>query len=553
MMVRPRVAWVVLSVVVGFLVVTASCVGLAQATTYGGVTFPLGNASFADRIVVYVQGSCVRCAFSHSDGVLGPPDCGGPGCWACGACDPCSLSLGYRLSEIDNRAYVTAEFVDNRLIDGPGNDLFIYATNDKPARVEISADGVNFIRVGETTGYPGALDIGPYVQPGQEFRFVRVSDVPNDEDKSSCPGPSIDAIGAMGRAILRQYALSVTIVGSGSVTKFPDQATYMQGATVSLQAMPSAGWSFVGWSGAASGSVNPLLVVMDADKSITATFATVAQTGTAQGILELLPTGDLAFLAGGQTATNLLIVLDVSTSMGEAFEGSTKLAVAKRVLGELVDTIPAGTIVGLRTFGGCDEVSQLLVPVGPVNPSTMKAKIQSIELAGATAIQYALEQAKLDFANISGSRQILLLSDGGEDCGGDPVGYVKKLIASGYSLKINVVGYGVIAGDQATRLQLEEIARTTGGSFVIAATSQDLRAALQLSAPVRYHVFDSQGAEKHTGTLGDTVPPLPVGTYRVVIDTTPPTEVNGVVVSAGRTTQITIKRSDGAYQAEVSK
>ena len=552
MMVRPRVAWVVLSVVVGSLVVITSCVGLAESTTYGGVTFPLGNASFADRVVAYVQGSCVRCAFSHPDGVLGPPDCGGPGCWACGACDPCSLSLGYRLSEIDNRAYVTVEFVDNRLIDGPGNDLFIFATNDKPARVEISADGVSFIRVGETTGYPGALDIGPYVQSGQEFRFVRVSDVPNDEDKSSCPGPSIDAVGAMGRAILPQYTLSVTIVGSGSVTKAPDQATYAQGLTVSLQAAPAAGWSFVGWSGDASGSANPLLVVMNANKSITATFAQIAQTGTAEGTLELLPAGDLALLAG-PTSTNLLIVLDVSTSMGEAFEGSTKLAVAKRVLTDLVDTIPAGINVGLRTFGGCDQASQLLVPIGPVNPSTMKAQIQSIDLAGATAIQYALEQAKLDFAKISGSRQILLLSDGGEDCGGDPVGYVKKLVAGGYSLKINVVGYGVIAGDQATRAQLEEIARTTGGTFVIAATSQDLRAALQLSGPIAYHVFDSQGVERHAGILGDTVPPLPAGTYQVVIDTAPPTVASGVVVAAGRTTVVTIKRTDGTYQAEVSR
>lgn len=550
-MVRPRAAWLVFSMMVCSLVASISCATSAQATTYGGVTFPLGDVSFADRVVTYVEGSCVRCAFSHPAGVIGPPDCGGTGCQACSSCDPCALSLGFRLSELDNRGYVTVEFVDNRLIDGPGNDLLIYITNDKAARVDISADGMSFISVGQTKGYPGAIDIGPFVQPGQEFRFVRVWDVPGDEDKTSCTGPSIDAIGAMGRALLAQYTLNVTIVGSGSVTKTPDQTTYAQGTSVSLQATSAAGWNFVGWSGDASGSTNPLQLTMDANKSITATFAAVSQ-GVAQGTLAILPAaGDLAFTTG-LTTTHLLILLDVSTSMGEAFEDSTKLEVAKRVLTELVDTFPSGIDIGLRTFGGCDEDSVLLLPIGPLDRTVMKARIQQIQLGGATAIQYALEQAKLDFTDISGARQILLLSDGGEDCSGNPVAYVRQLIASGYALRINVIGYGVIAGDQATRQQLEELAKITGGTFVLAQTSQDLRAALQLSSPItRYHVFDSQGTETYSGVLGDTGPLLPAGTYHVVIDTTPPVDLPSVTVQGGHTTQVTLKRTDGGYSASV--
>src|SRR5439155_1042165 len=69
------------------------------------------------------------------------------------------------------------------------------------------------------------------------------------------------------------HTLSVTTVGSGTLAKNPNQATYTHGTVVQLTATPAAGWHFVSWSGDASGTANPLSVTMDADKSITATFA----------------------------------------------------------------------------------------------------------------------------------------------------------------------------------------------------------------------------------------------------------------------------------------
>lgn len=68
------------------------------------------------------------------------------------------------------------------------------------------------------------------------------------------------------------YALNVTTTGSGSVAKSPDQPTYGGGAVVQLTPTPLAGWSFVGWSGDATGSANPLTVTMNANKNITAIF-----------------------------------------------------------------------------------------------------------------------------------------------------------------------------------------------------------------------------------------------------------------------------------------
>lgn len=74
---------------------------------------------------------------------------------------------------------------------------------------------------------------------------------------------------------IARLTLSVTLAGtgSGSVSKDPDQPDYAFGQIVELIATPNTGSTFTGWSGDASGSANPLNVTMDANQSITATFA----------------------------------------------------------------------------------------------------------------------------------------------------------------------------------------------------------------------------------------------------------------------------------------
>jgi hypothetical protein len=80
------------------------------------------------------------------------------------------------------------------------------------------------------------------------------------------------------------YALTVTTQGSGTVTLDPPAGPYAAGTTVTLTAVPAAGSVFGGWSGAATGSANPLLLVMDADKAVQARFNTSGGTGASCGI-----------------------------------------------------------------------------------------------------------------------------------------------------------------------------------------------------------------------------------------------------------------------------
>jgi hypothetical protein len=69
-----------------------------------------------------------------------------------------------------------------------------------------------------------------------------------------------------------EFTLTVNIVGNGSVTKDPNQATYPYGTIVELTAEPDNGWLFDSWSGDLSGSENPKEIFIDGNKVVNANF-----------------------------------------------------------------------------------------------------------------------------------------------------------------------------------------------------------------------------------------------------------------------------------------
>lgn len=475
---KARAGWIAGGLLLATLVASIAGMLAAQSTTYSGVTFPMGDRAFADRVVEYIAGSCIRDAFDDPEEALGPPDAARDGCQGCGGCDTHAVSLGFRLSTIDARAMLTLEFVDNALVDGQGADLFVYITNNRPCQVEISVDGFQWISVGTTAGYPGAIDIGPYVGgSGSQYRFVRLIDVPADEDHSSCPGASIDAVGAMGLAEALAF-------------------------------------------------------------------------DTAGGTLEVEAVGQLALALQGGGAEGLLIILDHSSSMSETVQGEVKITVAKEVILDLLSDLAAGSKVGLREFAGC-EASQLLVPISPLNTAAFTSQVTTLTTYGATPIDYTLRLVPDDFAQVAGKKLVLLITDGMETCGGDPVKAAEELLASGFDLRINVVGFD-IGRDSKARDQLMQIAQATGGAFLEASNREELRQALSMSAPFSYSVFDAFGTVVHTGRLGDaTSPRLAPGTYRVVINTTPPIVLDNVVVSSQQTTVVSVEQQNGGISAHV--
>ena len=69
-----------------------------------------------------------------------------------------------------------------------------------------------------------------------------------------------------------EFTLTVNVVGNGTVTKDPNQATYPYGTIVELTAIPDKGWLFDSWSGDLTGSENPKEIFIDEDKVVDANF-----------------------------------------------------------------------------------------------------------------------------------------------------------------------------------------------------------------------------------------------------------------------------------------
>ncbi|OGS69759.1 MAG: hypothetical protein A3F91_08490 [Flavobacteria bacterium RIFCSPLOWO2_12_FULL_35_11] len=100
------------------------------------------------------------------------------------------------------------------------------------------------------------------------------------------------------------YTLNVTAV-NGTVVKNPDNATYNNGDNVELTATPNSGYEFLNWTGDATGTNNPLTVLMDGNKNITANFVLIATAGgeCATPAVDLGTAGNYAILAESGIST----------------------------------------------------------------------------------------------------------------------------------------------------------------------------------------------------------------------------------------------------------
>ena len=176
----------------GILVVVALG-DIALAEEIGGVEFPLGERSFADRVVSYSPGTDVEAPHNQPGSALGAPDYPNP---------EEQVALGNSTSECE--AELVLEFRDNFLIDVEGVDLWIFEIGPavEATEVFITYGDDPWTRVGRIEGATRGVDIHGLAEPGEKFTRVRLCDWPGDKSsRAPYGGPDIDAVGAIGAGI----------------------------------------------------------------------------------------------------------------------------------------------------------------------------------------------------------------------------------------------------------------------------------------------------------------------------------------------------------------
>jgi hypothetical protein len=141
---------------------------------------------------------------------------------------------------------------------------------------------------------------------------------------------------------------------------------------------------------------------------------------------------------------------------------------------------------------------------------------------------------------------VVLVIDGIESCGGDPVAAARDLQGDA-ALPVHVIGFGLSNDADEDTASLRAIAESSGGRFLTARSAGELRDALAGTLGTRFRVH-RDGSEVATGTLGADAPlRLDAGDYTVHVDGALPFSTPLTLVSGKRLT-LTIEIEDGHVQ-----
>ncbi len=187
-----------------------------------------------------------------------------------------------------------------------------------------------------------------------------------------------------------------------------------------------------------------------------------------------------------QSGDKLLFVIDFSNSMGEYLEHKTKISQIKTLMRKILPQISNDTEVGVRVYGHTCNIfaynacrsSELLVPLGQNNEQKINSAISKLKPRGMTPITFSLKQAvSKDLKNKDGTKHIILLTDGGENCDESPCEYAIELIKKRKDIKIDVIAYNV--QDSYDLDQLKCVADVTSAKFIKADTNSQLAQSMQ--------------------------------------------------------------------------
>jgi hypothetical protein len=164
--------------------------------------------------------------------------------------------------------------------------------------------------------------------------------------------------------------------------------------------------------------------------------------------------------------TNVLFIIDSSGSMWERIDGEPKVIGGRKILSDVLKDLPPDANLGLLTFGhrrksDCSDI-ELVAPIGSKNADEIVKIANSLKPKGTTPLSASLLQAAEAFKGIDGAKMVVLITDGGEECQGDPCAVARQMALSGLVVRVNVVGFTL---SDKEREQLQCVAKEGTGRF----------------------------------------------------------------------------------------
>lgn len=285
--------------------------------------------------------------------------------------------------------------------------------------------------------------------------------------------------------------------------------------------------------------------------------------------------------------TRILFLFDASQSMYGRWDNGQKIQVATRLLRNIVDSLKSAenVEVALRVYGHQNNVTsdgrnckdtKLEVPFSAKNHNKIMERLSSIRPKGTTLIAYSLEQAAYDFPADKNARNvIILITDGIEECDGDPCAVSLALQKRGVVLKPFVIGMGLepevidafkCVGNYYDATS-EETFRDVLGIVISQAlnntTAQvnlldELNRPSETNVPMTfYDSFSKQIRYNFVHTIDargnpDTLPIDPLGAYDLVVHTIPPVKKEGIKLIAGKHTTIALDAPQGNLELKMN-
>ncbi|MBA3663893.1 MAG: VWA domain-containing protein [Bacteroidetes bacterium] len=150
--------------------------------------------------------------------------------------------------------------------------------------------------------------------------------------------------------------------------------------------------------------------------------------------------------------TYVLFVFDASNSMVAKHQNTTRIEGAKELFYKFIDSLSRDKTMqfALRMYGstvkyppGDCKDSKLVVPFSPGNIAAIKQKVKEAKPTGITPIEHSLTESANDFKDNKSNNIVILITDGIEECGGDPCKARQKLMEKGIVFKPFIIGIGL--------------------------------------------------------------------------------------------------------------